>query len=117
MRRIVAFELLIILFLSNFLHAKESLVIFSGDIRGEIKPCGCAEEGDMGGLPRRHTFFKQQKSKYKNLFYFDLGNNFPEPSEQGNIKINLIQSALKKLSPEAVLVVNHHVAPHVISKT
>ena len=105
MRRIVAFELLIILFLSNFLYAKESLLIFSGDIRGEIKPCGCAEEGDMGGLPRRHTFFKQQKSKYKKkLFYFDLGNNFPEPSEQGNLKINLIQSALKKLSPEAVLV-------------
>ncbi len=103
MRLIVAFAYIII-FSPTYLIAKESLVIFSGDLRGEIKPCGCAEEGDMGGLPRKHTFFKQQKTKYTNLLYFDLGNNFPEPSEQGDLKIKLIQSALKKLTPEAVLV-------------
>ncbi|MEO2044154.1 MAG: hypothetical protein ABGX43_06100, partial [Nitrospinaceae bacterium] len=83
---------------------QKSLVIFSGDLRGEIKPCGCAEEGDMGGLPRRLTFFKQQLSQITNLLYFDLGNNFPEPSEQGDLKIQLIQTALKKLVPQVVLV-------------
>ena len=103
MRLIVAFAYIII-FSPTYLIGKESLLIFSGDLRGEIKPCGCAEEGDMGGLPRRHTYFKQQKSKYSNLFYFDLGNNFPLPSEQGDLKIKLIQSAIKKLTPEVVLV-------------
>ena len=92
MRQIVAFASFIIFLLPNDLFGKESLLIFSGDIRGEIKPCGCAEEGDMGGLLRRHTFFNQQKRKYSDLFYFDLGNNFPEPSEQGNLKIKLIQT-------------------------
>ena len=58
----------------------------------------------MGGLPRRLTFFKQQQSKHSNLFYLDLGNNFPEPSEQGALKIKLIQSTLKKLRPLVVLV-------------
>ena len=104
MRQIVAFAYLIILLFPTSLIGNDSLVIFSGDIRGEIKPCGCDEEGDMGGLPRRHTFFKQQKSVYSNLFYLDLGNNFPEPSEQGDLKIKLIQNALKKLTPKAVLV-------------
>ena len=67
-------------------QANNSLLIFSGDLRGESKPCGCAEEGDMGGLPRRLTFFKQQQAQYSNLFYLDLGNNFPEPSVQGDLK-------------------------------
>ena len=104
MQLIVAFASLIIFLLPTNLSGKESLIIFSGDLRGEIKPCGCAEEGDMGGLPRRHTYFNQQKSIYSNLLYFDLGNNFPEPSEQGDIKIKLIQAALKKLNPKAILV-------------
>ena len=58
----------------------------------------------MGGLSRRLTFFKQQQSQHANLFYLDLGNNFPEPSEQGDLKIQLIQTALKKLEPQVVLV-------------
>jgi len=58
----------------------------------------------MGGLLRRLTFIKQKHSLHENLLYFDLGNNFPEPSQQGNLKIPLIHSALAKMNPEAVLV-------------
>ena len=36
--------------------------------------------------------------KFPNLLYFDLGNNFPEPSEQGDLKIQLIQTGLTKIS-------------------
>ena len=104
MQRIVACTFLCFLFFPIVSFGQKSLVIFSGDLRGEIKPCGCAEEGDMGGLPRRLTFFKQQLSQIPNLLYFDLGNNFPEPSEQGDLKIQLIQTALKKLAPQVVLV-------------
>jgi len=104
MQQIVACTFLCFLFFPTVSFGQESLVIFSGDLRGEIKPCGCAEEGDMGGLPRRLTFFKQQLSQIPNLLYFDLGNNFPEPSEQGDLKIQLIQAALKKLVPQVVLV-------------
>ncbi len=104
MRRLVAYLLLCCLFSPNLSLAENSLLIFSGDLRGEIQPCGCAEEGDMGGLPRRLTFFKQQQSLHSSLLYLDLGNNFPEPSGQGDLKIQLIQSALKKLRPQAVLV-------------
>jgi len=104
MRQIVAFIILNFFFPLNILLGQESIVIFSGDLRGEIKPCGCAEEGDMGGLLRRHTFLKQQQLLNPSLFYFDLGNNFPKPSEQGDLKINLIQKAFKKFPPDAVLV-------------
>jgi len=104
MQRIVACTFLCFLFFPTVSVGQKSLLIFSGDLRGEIKPCGCAEEGDMGGLPRRLTFFKQQYSQIPKLLNFDLGNNFPEPSEQGDLKIKLIQTVLKQLTPQVVLV-------------
>jgi len=104
MQLIVAYTLLCFLLFPASTFAQNPLLIFSGDLRGEIKPCGCAEEGDMGGLLRRLTYIKQKHSLNENLFYFDLGNNFPEPSQQGNLKIPLIHSALEKMNPEAVLI-------------
>ncbi len=104
MHLIVAYTFLSLLLFPAFAFAQNPLLIFSGDLRGEIKPCGCAEKGDMGGLLRRMTYLKQKYSLNENLFYFDLGNNFPEPSQQGDLKIPLIHSALGKFSPEAVLV-------------
>ena len=99
MQRFVACTLLCFLFFPIVSLGQKSLVIFSGDLRGEIQPCGCAEEGDMGGLRRRLTFFKKQLSQIPNLLYFDLGNNFPEPSDLGDLKIQLIQIPLKKWAP------------------
>ena len=104
MQLIVAYTFLSLLLFPAFAFAQNPLLIFSGDLRGEIKPCGCAEEGDMGGLLRRLTYIKQKHSVNENLFYFDLGNNFPEPSQQGYLKIPLIHSAIEKFRPEAVLV-------------
>jgi hypothetical protein len=48
----------------------------------------------MGGLPRRATFFRQLQDEGE-VVYFDLGNNFPKPSEQGNLKVSLIHQSLK----------------------
>ena len=104
MQLIVAYTFTSLLLFPALAFAQNQLLIFSGDLRGEIKPCGCAEEGDMGGLLRRMSYIKQKYSLHDNLLYFDLGNNFPKPSQQGDLKITLIHSALEKLSPEAVLV-------------
>jgi len=104
MQLIVAYTFLILIFSPVFAFAQNPFLIFSGDLRGEIKPCGCAEEGDMGGILRKQTYVKQKHSLHKNILYFDLGNNFPDPSQQGDLKIPLIHSSMEKFSPEAVLV-------------
>ena len=106
MQLIVAYTFLSLLLFPVLAVAQNPLLIFSGDLRGEIKPCGCAEEGDMGGLLRRLTYINQKHLHHENLLYFDLGNNFPEPSQQGDLKIPLIHSALEKMNPEAVLVLS-----------
>ncbi len=74
-----------------------------GDMRGEIKPCGCSAEGDMGGLERRASYLEQKRAEHQQSLYFDLGNNFPKPSAQGTLKIELIQKSLKTLKPEVIL--------------
>ncbi|MBF0277583.1 MAG: hypothetical protein HQM13_07330 [SAR324 cluster bacterium] len=76
----------------------------TGDLRGEIKPCGCSTDGDMGGLLRRATYLKQMRSSHESVVYLDLGNNFPVPSEQGRLKVDLIQKAMLELRPDAILV-------------
>ncbi|MDP7332965.1 MAG: hypothetical protein QF832_07865, partial [SAR324 cluster bacterium] len=57
----------------------------------------------MGGLLRRASFLKQIKGEGE-LLYFDLGNNFPKPSEQGNLKVGLIQRSLKQMNPSVILI-------------
>lgn len=76
----------------------------TGDLRGEIKPCGCSADGDMGGLLRRTTYLEQRRQSHDDVLYFDLGNNFPKPSEQGNLKVDLIQKSMHVLKPEGILV-------------
>ena len=95
---------LLTLFLFLPFSAFSASFVFSGDLRGEIKPCGCAEEGDMGGLLRRATALREQRTTSPELAYLDLGNNFPEPSEQGNLKVRLIHTALRQFQPAAILV-------------
>ena len=75
----------------------------AGDLRGEIKPCGCSPEGDMGGLLRRASYLEQLRSSQSPLYYLDLGNNFPPPSEQGRLKVDLIQNSLNRLKPLVIL--------------
>lgn len=76
----------------------------TGDLRGEIKPCGCSPEGDMGGLLRRGTYLEKSRKAHPHLLYLDLGNNFPPPTEQGRLKVSLIQKSLKQLQPAGILV-------------
>ncbi|MGK5093285.1 multiheme c-type cytochrome [Deltaproteobacteria bacterium TL4] len=96
----------ITLFITNSAVAASanSLYFFAtGDLRGEIKPCGCSAEGDKGGLLRRATYLDQKREQLLSFIYADLGNNFPPPSEQGSLKVKLIQKALSQLKPEVIV--------------
>ena len=79
-------------------------VLAAGDLRGEIKPCGCSPEGQMGGLPRRLSYLEQAlHGPAPRPILLDLGNNFPEASDQGRYKIDLIRTLLQRFPPDAEL--------------
>lgn len=80
------------------------LLLAAGDLRGEIKPCGCSPEGQMGGLPRRLTYLEQAVARHRApVLRVDLGNNFPAPSPQGGLKVDYIQAMLKRAGLDAIL--------------
>ena len=78
-------------------------VLAAGDLRGEINPCGCSEEGQFGGLPRRLQYLEKMLAGNPLPLLVDLGNNFPAPSEQGRLKIPLIQKMLGLHRPDGIL--------------
>jgi 2',3'-cyclic-nucleotide 2'-phosphodiesterase (5'-nucleotidase family) len=51
----------------------ELTVIFSSDLLGLIRSCGCAV-ADNGGLGRRATYIENAKDKYPNLIVLDAGD-------------------------------------------
>ena len=58
------------------------VLIFTGDNRGEIAPCGCKQE-PQGGLARRKTAFEAEKARGLPLVLMDAGNAlFKEPTRQ-----------------------------------
>jgi hypothetical protein len=86
--------------------AVPQLVAF-GDLRGELLPCGCSPDAQYGGLPRREGYWnallRGLPSGAEAPVLVDLGNNFPEPSAQGRLKIEVIQPQLAKLPLAAIL--------------
>ncbi len=82
-------------------------VLAAGDLRGEIKPCGCSEKGQMGGLLRRLSYLEKMTGQGREAdgapIVVDLGNNFPEPTPQGRFKIELIETLLEMIPPDAIL--------------
>jgi len=82
-------------------------IVAFGDLRGELLPCGCSPEGQLGGLPRRETYWngllKRIPSGGDPPVLVDLGNNFPAPSAQGALKLDAIQGFLGKMPVAAIL--------------
>jgi hypothetical protein len=93
--------------LANAQAAADPQIVAFGDLRGELLPCGCSPEGQLGGLPRRETYWNQILARLPvgatPPVLIDLGNNFPEPSDQGRLKIDVIQSFLGRMPVAAIL--------------
>ena len=59
----------------TFQGPKSVQVLYSGDVRGEVEPCGCVT-GQKGGIPRRAGFIRQALQKNPATLVFDTGNAF-----------------------------------------
>ena len=88
--KIAFFLFIFFVSLSSHVLALPQLII-TGDIRGEIKPCGCSEEGDLGGIERISTYFKQKSKRSTSSIWIDLGNFNAEATPQGILKNKLYE--------------------------
>ena len=54
--------------------ADRSLVlVYSGNLDGELEPCGCSAEGDFGGMRRRATVLEELRSEDPHAFVVSAG--------------------------------------------
>lgn len=107
-RRMRLFEIILFILLSCLIpipsNALETLtILYTGSILGEVKPCGCSEEGDMGGMLRRATIIDKERSSNKNILLLDAGDSFKEPTEQGKLKAKTLIQAMDRLGYDAAL--------------
>jgi 2',3'-cyclic-nucleotide 2'-phosphodiesterase (5'-nucleotidase family) len=82
--------------------SREVLIAYTGNMLGELKPCGCAKEEDQGGIERRMQYIKDTRSKHPHFLLVDTGDHFKEPTRQGKLKAETLLIATEKMQYDAV---------------
>lgn len=87
---------------TSMAHPRKVLIIYTGNLLAELKPCGCAKEEDQGGIERRMQYLKDTRSQHPNLLLVDTGDHFKEPTRQGKLKAETLLIATEKMQYDAV---------------
>jgi 2',3'-cyclic-nucleotide 2'-phosphodiesterase (5'-nucleotidase family) len=83
-------------------ETRELLVVYTGNLLAELKPCGCAKEEDQGGIERRMQYLNDLRKEKPNLLLVDTGDHFKEPTRQGKLKAKTLMTATEKMGYDAV---------------
>lgn len=77
-------------------------LLYMGNLDGELEPCGCTEEGDLGGILRQTTMIDQLRNRHPNLFMIHSGGLFNSTIATDQITSSFIVSGLKAQSFDAI---------------
>lgn len=83
-------------------NANHFTILYTGSAYGEIKPCGCSKEGDLGGLSRRAAYIEQVRKENKDVILVDTGDNFKEASDQGILKAQTMLKGMKMMGYDII---------------
>lgn len=83
-------------------ESRKLLVVYTGNLLAELKPCGCAKEEDQGGIERRMQYLNNLRKNKPNLLLVDTGDHFKEPTRQGKLKAETLMKATEKMGYDAV---------------
>lgn len=81
---------------------REVLVVYTGNLLAELKPCGCSKEEDQGGIERRMQYLKDKRRQHPDLILVDTGDHFKEPTRQGKLKAETLLTATEQMQYDAV---------------
>ncbi len=95
--------LALMLFGAGPVMAASSLsLIYSGNLDGELEPCGCSEAGDLGGLKRRATLLDQLRTENPQLVVISSGGLLRVEGAGDRLKSEYILSGFKRLGYDAI---------------
>lgn len=87
----ILWVLLLLALLCGSLQAQEFCLVFSGEERGYLEPCGCARP-QLGGIAKRHTFLKSLPEPWLAVSLGDLVGHF---RRQDELKAETLIQALR----------------------
>ena len=81
---------------------REVLILYTGNLLAELKPCGCSKEEDQGGIERRMQYLKNTRREHPHILLVDTGDHFKEPTRQGKLKAETLLTATEQMEYDAV---------------
>ncbi len=77
-------------------------IVYSGNIDGELEPCGCSVEGDLGGILRQSSTLKKLRQENKDLIALSSGGLIVSMVPQDKLTAEYILKAYSTLAFDAV---------------
>lgn len=77
-------------------------LIYSGNLDGELEPCGCSAEGNLGGIKRRATLIQQLRAKKPELVLLSAGGLLSAEGPGDRLKGEYILKGFAKLDYDAL---------------
>lgn len=82
--------------------AQTATLIYSGNLDGELEPCGCTAEGDLGGVRRRATMIQLLRSEHPDLFLVSTGGLLSGFAANGRLTNEYILKGFAVIAYDAV---------------
>jgi len=77
-------------------------LLYSGNLDGELEPCGCSEEGNLGGIKRRATVLDKHKKDDPNTILISAGGLISSEGPNDRLKSEYILKAFTQLGYDAI---------------
>lgn len=77
-------------------------LVYSGNLDGELEPCGCSEAGNLGGLKRRATLIERLRKEVPHLALVSAGGLLHVEGPGDRLKSEFILSGFRQLEYDAV---------------
>ncbi len=77
-------------------------LVYTGNLNGELEPCGCTIEGDMGGIKRHATMIDQLRDKNPQLMFISSGGLLVSEMPSDKIRSRYILSGMKFLNYDVI---------------
>jgi len=77
-------------------------LIYSGNLNGELEPCGCAEETDLGGIKRRASIIQSLRKKNPGIVLITTGGLLSSESTRDKLKGEYILKGIAMMKYDAI---------------
>jgi hypothetical protein len=98
------FFLLLLLILPPSLYGSDQVIniLYTGNMEGEIGPCGCAPKTDFGGVARFAKYIAENEKELSPYILVDAGNFSGDNSPQGKLKTETMLRAFNVIGYDVI---------------